>query len=430
MSRNRWIIAVGLAIFFPCDLFGQEPETVFTANNIEVRLSYGIKRKDGELIPVPTHQLMFHRIHIGNNFLKPSDPQARGNREKDLSRLATTYYHRKGPVGVVLDKSNWFPGPNNSYSADSRMPVCLVGQATATLAMAPLPLAPLVGLWSEPPVAVLGLEVGTLASYARPFQHFHFIERNPIIIELSVPKKGKKPYFHFIQDALERGAGVRILQGEPRPTLAKYGGQGFYHALIVEAYKDGIETVHKELLTKEGIALCMERLVPEGVLCIHVSNRYYELAPVVADAAKALGLACLRGQDNAPWEDDYQFSSEWVMVARARNHLRSLRPPEGYAEAIRMQSRVRGVSYGGQFWESLESSGKHLWTDKGTNTFKGLYRADPAVGMVRHLVHDLEEAFIAKDRDWRAVRSWTEPVHALINALDRWVVAWRNGPRS
>lgn len=49
----------------------------------------------------------------------------------EWSRLATTYYHRDGPVGRVLERFNWFPGPENTYAADARLPAALVGLAAA-----------------------------------------------------------------------------------------------------------------------------------------------------------------------------------------------------------------------------------------------------------------------------------------------------------
>src|SRR5262249_48724523 len=155
-------------------------------------------------------------------------------------------------------------------------------------------------------------------------------------------------------DARKRGAQIEIFAGEPRPTLAKHAGKGFYHVLIVEPYKQGVEILHKDLLTKEGIALCMEKLAPRGILCVHISNRYYKLAPVLADVVKSLGLACLNGHDNAPWGDRYQgghYSSEWLMVARKTSNLASLKTPAGYEKALK-QAKEFGdhFYYDGDFW--------------------------------------------------------------------------------
>ena len=47
------------------------------------------------------------------------------------------------------------------------------------------------------------------------------------------------------------------------------------------------------LLTREFVALALERLQPGGHVVFHVSNRHLDLAPVVAAAAASLGASAL-----------------------------------------------------------------------------------------------------------------------------------------
>src|SRR5262249_40279835 len=80
------------------------------------------------LIAVSDHML------IGDNFTQPAE----------LRRLATLHYHRRGPVGVVLERFNWFPGPANTYRADARLPASLVMLGAGDLTLSPMPLGLLV----------------------------------------------------------------------------------------------------------------------------------------------------------------------------------------------------------------------------------------------------------------------------------------------
>ena len=237
------------------------------------------------------NMLLFDRIHFGMNFLKPSKKEWQGNPEKDLSRLAAAYWHRRSPMGVVLEKFNWFHGPDNTYAADARLSVSLAGLGCAPFAS--LPVGMLSATWSEPAIGGVGLAVGTLASYARPLQYLDIFEPNATIIELSLPAEKKKaPYFRYVRDAMDRGARVRIVPGAPRQSLAdvKKAPDAFYHVLVIEPYKRGIKVLHEDLLTKEALALCMSKLVPDGILCFHTSNRYYDLVPIIADNAASLKL--------------------------------------------------------------------------------------------------------------------------------------------
>jgi hypothetical protein len=423
MFRFNSLAALGLVL--GCCASGiraQANKPIYQGQHIEVfRMRMPLKNNGGAL---SYHHLLYHRIHFGLNFLKPENRKDWGNSEKDYSRLAATYHARKGPVGIAMEKFNWFPGPANTYWADSRLPASLAGLGAG---QGGLPMDLFAGLWSEPPCGVIGLEVGEMASYARPFQHVDFFERNPDIVELSLPAKGH-PYFHYAADARARGALLRIFQGEPRPTLTKKGPHAFYHVLVVEPYKVGIEGIHKELLTKEGMALCMSKLAPGGVLCIHISNRYYHLSPVVADAARSLNLAYRHAYDQAPWNDRWHFSSEWVMVAKREQDLIHLKIPAGYRQAMK-NNPARWPKETEAFWDNPKAIGKHLWTDKGTNSYRGLYRSDPEVGKLRYLLFDLQDALRQKGVSFQQLRPWMELSNSLINILDQWVVRNNNQPK-
>src|SRR5262249_34974211 len=136
--------------------------------------------------------------------------------DHDFSRLPTTYYHPFSPVGRVMQKFNWFGRDErlNHYDADARTAASLAGLGAAG------PLTQACAAWSEPPYAAIGLGVGTIAAYARPFQHCHFYELDAKIRGLSVPQPGSRTYFGYVQDARSRGAAVPILLGDGRLRLS------------------------------------------------------------------------------------------------------------------------------------------------------------------------------------------------------------------
>jgi hypothetical protein len=335
----------------------------------------GVKQPEGALPGGPYNYLMRGDTHRGLWFLRPK-PQDRGNPEKDLSRLATTYHHRGSPLGRVMELFNWFhPSDNqegdNRFFADARLPVSIVAYGGD-------PLCQLVNTWSEPPYAVVGMYVGGMASYARPFQYVDFFENDPAIIKLSQPDGGQEPFFGYVQDAKERGALVRVFQRNERLTLARRGAKRFYHALVVEICPhDRLEDISVPLLTREGMALCMDTLAGDGILCIHVSNRYVNVVPVVADVADSLGLVCLRGMDVRYNTAPGYFTSEWVMVARKRQTLDRLTVPRDYDPGL-----------AGKYWEIPAVTATHVWTDSGRNSLRGLFRASPGLWAVRRAVQD------------------------------------------
>ena len=106
--------------------------------------------KDGRFSPPYTYTFLMHgTTYHGRNYLRPDQYKKMGLDDSfaknriDLSRLSTTYYHRYGPVGIVMEQYNWWskpdgdpgpaskPGRQNDWTADARMPTSLVGQMIA-----------------------------------------------------------------------------------------------------------------------------------------------------------------------------------------------------------------------------------------------------------------------------------------------------------
>ncbi len=293
------------------------------------------------------NKLLRDRVISGNNFTHPAE----------LRRLATTFYHRRGPIGVVLEKFNWFPGPANTYWADVRLPASLVALAAGDApAGNPLPLGAFVGVWSEPPIGVVGLNVGTLASYGRPFQHVHFYDKNARLKDLLLPAPGQPRPFHYLHEAQQRGCAMQILIGNARTSLARQGPGQFFHVLIVEPSRGTEHDLESELLTTEAMTLYFQKLTEQGVLCMHVSHHRLDLAQVVADLAANRGFACRLAKDHAPDRDRQKeenrghFSSDWVIVSRKEEYLQHLQAPPGYARDA-------------PFWTRVAPSGLPAWND-------------------------------------------------------------------
>lgn len=86
------------------------------------------------------------------------------------------------------------------------------------------------------------------------------------------------------------------------------------------------------LLTREAMALYMQKLAPSGIALLHISNRYLKLEPVVANLAEDADLAALI-QEHEPNDDQVQAggsASTWVAVGRSDSDLASLDPSDGW----------------------------------------------------------------------------------------------------
>jgi hypothetical protein len=126
-------------------------------------------------------------------------------------------------------------------------------------------------------VGVIGLGAGTIAAYARPGDAFRFYEINPLVRDVAART------FHYLGCAPQANS---IVVGDARLSLEKETPQAF-DVLAVDAFTSDAIPIH--LLTKEAFALYWRHLKPDGVLAVHVTNRFIDLEPIVALAAEESG---------------------------------------------------------------------------------------------------------------------------------------------
>ena len=126
-------------------------------------------------------------------------------------------------------------------------------------------------------IGVIGLGVGTLAAYAKPGDLFRFYEINPLVTELA------KTDFSFLGDC---PGTVELVPGDARVSLERDGAQRF-DLLAVDAFEGDAIPVH--LLTREAFELYIRHLAPGGVIAVHATSKYTDLAPVVYRIAASLG---------------------------------------------------------------------------------------------------------------------------------------------
>ncbi len=178
-------------------------------------------------------------------------------------------------------------------------------------------------------VGVVGLGVGTLATWARPGDDWQFYELNPDILAIA------ERHFWFLRDTPAR---VRTWLGDARLTLERQPPQQL-DLLVIDAFSGDSIPVH--LLTCEAVALYRQHLTAAGVLALHISNRELDLAPVVAALAQATGQTALRVVDvpNAPLR--HVTTSDWVLLT-ATAHTASLRHDLPGGALLQPDPAVRG----------------------------------------------------------------------------------------
>ncbi|HEU5296727.1 MAG TPA: fused MFS/spermidine synthase [Burkholderiaceae bacterium] len=160
-------------------------------------------------------------------------------------------------------------------------------------------------------LGVVGLGAGTLAVYGQRGDHYRFFEIDPAVVAVA------HKYFSFLGDS---PAAIDIEVGDGRMLLQRDGARTRFDVLAVDAFSGDSIPVH--LLTREAVALYMSRIASDGVIALHVSNRYLDLRPVVGRIATELGLQVAYVEDAiADTDGPQKTSSDWILLARNRSVL-------------------------------------------------------------------------------------------------------------
>jgi hypothetical protein len=160
-------------------------------------------------------------------------------------------------------------------------------------------------------MGILGMGAGALTGFAQPGDRVRYYELNPQIIELS---QGPEPHFTFVRDS---AAKVEIVVGDGRLSLEseliKASPQGF-DLLVMDAFSSDAVPVH--LLTEEAFRTYVAHLRDDNsIIAVNITNRHLDLEPVVAAAARKLGLRGVRV--DAVALPPVPLASSWILLARS-----------------------------------------------------------------------------------------------------------------
>ncbi|MBM3567898.1 MAG: hypothetical protein FJX46_03990 [Alphaproteobacteria bacterium] len=196
-------------------------------------------------------------------------------------------------------------------------------------------------------VAVVGLGVGGLASYANAGEHWTFYEIDRDIIHMASDPR----LFTLIEGA---PAAIRIVEGDARLSVAREPDQQF-SLIILDAFSS--DSVPMHLLTLEAFEMYRRKIKPEGVILVHVSNRHLDLEPIVGRTAAALGLTARAAADD---DDLPRGEADW----KARTHWVFLTPrPETVTQLHDLP-----------FWREARVAPGKPWTDRHSNLLEAIRR--------------------------------------------------------
>lgn len=197
-------------------------------------------------------------------------------------------------------------------------------------------------------VAVVGLGTGSMACHAHAGERWRYFEIDPVVVRLARdPEK-----FRFLSEC---GGGDDIVLGDARLTLPQERER--FDLIVLDAFSSDVVPVH--LLTKEAVGQYLGRLKEGGAIVFHISNRYLELASVIAEVGASHGLTTIVRRDDKVSPEDTRRNmyagSLVAVVARSADDLSKL--------SVRPGWRIQPVS-----------GSVRPWTDDYSNIIAAIWR--------------------------------------------------------
>jgi len=279
----RFALALGAVMLGTGFVTGAHTNTIYTERNF-----FGVLR------------VTYDKNASLHSFLHGTTVHGRESLTPERRCEPLSYHHRGGPLGSIFANYQSHPANQN--------------------------------------IAVVGLGAGAAIAYSKPNETWTFYEINPAVLSIASDKR----YFGYMSECAK--ATTSVVLGDARLKLQEAAPES-YGLILIDAFSSDAIPVH--LITQEALDLYMSKLVPKGLLVLHISNRNLDLSGVVADLARSRRLSCLGLFDRRPSEGD-RDPSKWVVISRSSEDSVGLMQ-EPFAEVLNGKSDA------------------HVWTDDFSN---------------------------------------------------------------
>lgn len=186
-------------------------------------------------------------------------------------------------------------------------------------------------------VAIAGLGIGTLSCQFKPEAQVTYYEIDPTMIEIASNAS--------LFSNLKMCPPNKIILGDARLNLAK-APPNYFDLIILDVFSSDSLPTH--VVTLEAINVYLSKLSTDGILLIHIVNRYVDLLPILTAITHHLGLYALyidQTQNNG--------QTKWVLITRNKQVAKDIGEHLGWQPLPKLKKAI-------------------LWTDDFSNIFGAL----------------------------------------------------------
>lgn len=221
-------------------------------------------------------------------------------------------------------------------------------------------------------IAVFGLGTGTMAWYGRPGDTLTFYEIDPAVVRVA----GDPRFFRYLS---ESRAEIRVAPGDARIRLRE-APEGAYGLIVMDVFNS--DDIPTHLLTREAAELYKRKLAPGGLLAFHIGMRHVNLEPVIANMARATGMA---GWIHTPAEGievggrRFKSTSAWAAMSASPAMLEPFEANPDWLPLPREPGIAPWTDDYSNLWDVLKRSAwmRVKWPRRNPSTHKPVKRSAP-----------------------------------------------------
>ena len=149
-------------------------------------------------------------------------------------------------------------------------------------------------------IGAIGLGAGSIAGLTRRGDTLRFYEINPQVIQYA------QEHFSYLEQSQ---AEIEMVLGDARISLEAEPPQGF-DLLVLDAFNGDAPPVH--LFTLEAFELYRRHLAPGGTILVHISNLYFDFAPLIWGLADHFKMSA--GIFSTEDDELEQHGADWAII--------------------------------------------------------------------------------------------------------------------
>lgn len=158
-------------------------------------------------------------------------------------------------------------------------------------------------------IAVIGLGAGVMAGYANQNMLIDFYELDSECIKIAYK------WFNYLQKSEKF---IKVTCGDGRIMLRNSVYK--YNIIVMDAFSSDAIPVH--LITLEAIKEYLNKLYDDGIIVLHISNRFFDLEPLIISLCKNLELSY---SVSKLYDDDLSshiYYSKWIAIGKKEAMLK------------------------------------------------------------------------------------------------------------